>query len=51
LDILDRLKPGALDMDTRCLLAGMIAGRLMNEREAVEITESLRQWTPSGSET
>jgi hypothetical protein len=31
-EILDRLKPGLLDLETRSLLAGMIAGRLVRER-------------------
>jgi hypothetical protein len=32
-EILDMLKPGELTIETRSLLAGLIAGRLMRERD------------------
>lgn len=32
--ILDKLKPGAISQESRCFLAGMIAGSFIQEREA-----------------
>jgi hypothetical protein len=32
-EILDNIKPGVIDVDVRSFLAGLIAGRLMEERE------------------
>lgn len=35
-EILDVLEPGAISIEVRALLAGMIAGRLMKERSECE---------------
>ena len=35
-EILDTIKPGVISDDVRAFLAGLITGRLIREREAVE---------------
>lgn len=40
--ILDTLTPGVLSIEARSLLAGMIAGRLMRERAALEQSVNLQ---------